>query len=101
MDIDYSQNLDYGFHDNNEEPFVYLEEFDENLEELNLNFIYPFKSKIINYEDVGSLLVIISDEEIVNVKFSVSTNSHDKVPIKIKKTSKFTNIAGKFSKHLT
>lgn len=99
MDIEYSQDIEYDFNENCQEPFVYLEEFDENLEELNLDFIYPFKSKIINYEDVGSLLVIISDEEIVNIKFTVSTNSHDKVPLKIKKTSKFTNITGKFKKH--
>lgn len=96
MDIEYSLDIEYDFNENSQEPFVYLEEFDENLEELNLDFVYPFKSKIINYEDVGSLLVIISDEEIVNIKFTVSTNSHDKVPLKIKKTSKFTNIAGKF-----
>jgi hypothetical protein len=71
-----------------------LEEFDIYLDRLNLDFVYPFKSKIINYEDVGSLLVIISDEEILNIKFTVSTDYHDKVPLKIKKTSKFTNIAG-------
>ncbi|XP_070498275.1 uncharacterized protein [Chironomus tepperi] len=94
MDIDYTQEIDYDFNDGNQEPFVYLEEFDEYLDELNLDFVYPFNSKIINFEDVGSLLVIISDEEIVNIKYTVNTDSHDKVPIKIKKTTKFTNIAG-------
>jgi len=94
MDIDYSQDIVYDFNDYNQEPYVYLEEFDECLEELNLDFVYPSKSKIINYKDVGSLLVIISDEEIVNIKFTVNTDYYDKVPIKIKKSSKFTKITG-------
>lgn len=89
MDIEYTQQLD--FDDGHQEAFTYLDDFTDHLEGLELELIYPYNSQIINLEEFGSIIVI-SDEEIINIKFTV--NSSETIPLKVRKSSKFADISG-------
>lgn len=92
MEVEYSEPAYSECPVDNNEPFTYLPEFDEHIDEIAVDFVFPFNSQVNCLENVGSILLVISDREVVNIKFSV--DHYDKEPLKIKKSSKFTSISG-------